>query len=156
MPRFDPEDAAIKESVEVTYWEHLPSLGMYIRHEGYGFIALHRDLEHDSRLARVVLAHELGHHMLHDGIYLESSICPRVPGWSPLAVCHAEMQAERWAAERLLPLPFVEEMIARGGCVGEDIIGELADLARVPDRFARWWLDDLERRGVLQKMVTRP
>jgi len=146
-PLFDPEEAATRAGVDVSYWAHLPYLGLYMQHDGRGFVALRADLEHRSseRLRRVVLAHELAHHALHVGVYTDPFHCRR----DELATSHVEAQAERWAAERLCPLALVRDAVSLWGYIGPEEITDLADLARVPDAFVAWWLADLRRRGML-------
>lgn len=133
--------------MDVSDWAHLPSLCLYMRHGGRGFVTLRADLEHRSneRLRRVVLAHELAHHVLHVGVYTNPFHCRR----DERATSHVEAQAERWAAERLCPIPLVREALAQWGRIGQEEATDVADVARVPDAFVVWWLSDLKRRGEL-------
>lgn len=148
-PTFDPDQVAEAEGIDVTYWGELPSLGLYLRVGGQGFIALHRELQQDKGLRRVVLAHELGHHMLHVGVFAERFACGPKQYWATLRTSHVEMQAERWAAERLVPVTLIHEMCMRCCQIGPEQITELAELTDVPESFLTWWLEDLRDRGVL-------
>lgn len=148
-PRFDPDRAAEVAGVQVSYDFPLDRLlGLYARDEdGYGYVALRPDLRQPSheRLRRVVLAHELAHHSLHAGIYVGPFQCRQ----ADLATSHAEMQAERWAAEKLCPVRLVHAVMWNEGRIDREEMERLAEVVRVPDAFIVWWLGDLKERGLL-------
>jgi len=147
-PAFDPDQAALDAGVDVSYWGRLPWLGVYGRvDDGHGEIGLRGALAQPTMepLRRVVLAHELGHHALHAGIYVRPFECRR----DDLIASHVEAQAERWAAARLVPVALVRQALVAWEAIGPEEMSELADLARVPDAFIAWWLADLDQRGVL-------
>jgi hypothetical protein len=122
-------------------------LGLYARVAGRGAIGLHLELERPSneRLRRVVLAHELGHHFTCTGIYVKPFAC----GADTLTTSRVEAQAARWAAMRLCPPDLVRAFMRQHDSIGAEELSEIAELTRVPEGFARWWLADLAARGVL-------
>lgn len=145
---WDPDQAALDLGADVSYWACLPWLGVYGRaDDGRGEIGLRADLASPAMepLRRVVLAHELGHHALHIGVYVRPFECRRVD----LVASHAEAQAERWAAARLVPVSLVREALVAWGALGQEEMSELAELTHTPEAFVGWWLGDLMQRGAL-------
>jgi len=65
-----------------------------------------------------------------------------------LTVSAVELQAERFASERLISVALVRRALRAWGQLGTAEITELADLARVPEEFAAWWVADLTGRGI--------
>ena len=147
IPLWDPEREAEEEGIRISVWPDLGYLGLYTRSRGRGYIALHADLDEPSAhpLRRCVVAHELAHHFLHAGAYVSPHGCRR----TDLFASHVESQAERWAAERLIPVALVRGISERDGPMGQEAVAALADLCQVPVRYAAWWVEDLDNRGVL-------
>jgi len=147
VPAYDPDEEVAAAGIAVSYWASLPYLGLYARtDDGQGEIGLRADLAASShaRLRRAVLAHELGHHYLHAGIYVGPVHCRR----SDLTVSTIEVQAERFAGERLISMELARRALRAWGQLGTAEITDLADLARVPVEFAAWWVADLANRGL--------
>jgi len=148
-PAFDPDLLADQRNVHVSYWRDLGHLGLYRQEHGRGYVALREDLAAPSqdRLRRVVLTHELAHDVLHESMYVGLVHCRR----DNLTALHMEMQAERWAAEQLCPVAFIRAFVDYAGWIDTQEVVELADMTRIPVAFAVWWLDDLQRRGLLSR-----
>jgi len=147
VPAYDPDEEVAAAGVVVSYWAALPYLGLYARtDDGQGEIGLRADLAVPShaRLRRAVLAHELGHHHLHAGLYAGPVHCRR----DDLTVSAIELQAERFAGERLISVALVRRALRAWGQLGTAEVADLADLARVPVEFAAWWVADLAGRGL--------
>ncbi len=65
-----------------------------------------------------------------------------------LTVSTIELQAERFAGERLISVALARHALCVWGQLGAAEIADLADLARVPVEFAAWWVADLASRGL--------
>ena len=52
-------------------------------------------------------------------------------------------------AERLIPMAVVRGITERGGPMGQGEMAALSGLCQVPERYAAWWVEDLDNRGVL-------
>ena len=57
---------------------------------------------------------------------------------------------------RLIDTPFGEccgGRVLHHDSIGAEGVSEIADLVRVPDGFAAWWLADLAARGVVDPLL---
>jgi len=99
-------------------------------HNGRSMIVVNK--RHAKVRQRFTIAHELGHLLFSDrsGLYVDKKIFFR-NGHSQDATDEAEITANTFAAELLMPTPFVKKALQKYMCTGgldssEDIIGELA------------------------------
>jgi hypothetical protein len=147
--RFDAEAAAVELGINVTYWNMRQVFGVYARvTANSGEIALRVDLQDpvNESIRRVVLAHEIGHHVLHHGDLTTVFHC----GGDRVVMSRAELSADRWAGQIICPAHFVREVLSQRGSIGRDEIVEIAECVGAPVSFIVWWLADLRRRGVVQ------
>ena len=140
----------------MSYWPGFGDLlGLYVQVKGTPAIGLHQLLARPSRarLQRVILAHELGHHVLHAGTFIARFYC----GIDRTVVGHLEAAAEQGAAGHLLPREVVLNLFHTAGQVGPEEVETLADWADVPFGFVEWWCNELQReRLVPGAYITHP
>lgn len=99
--------------------------GMLIREEGASTVGLNKN--HHPNRQRFTLAHEIGHHQLHRGrpLIVDSPVRVNLRDrTSGMATDREEMEANRFAAELLMPRDLVLDEVA-GASVGS--IDELKD-----------------------------
>jgi hypothetical protein len=141
--------------VPISYWPFGDDLlGLYLCVDGRAEIGLHHSLARRSllRLRKVVVAHELAHHALHGGIYVVPFTCAP----DRIGATRLETQAHRWAAERLVPVALVRDVVRGAGALGDEEQAELAHLCHVPPSFVTWWVHDLAARQVLPTGFVSP
>jgi Zn-dependent peptidase ImmA (M78 family) len=132
-PPIPVEKIARKLGLEVRYEPLQGDLyGALVRGDGENYIGVN-SLNHPNR-RRFTIAHELGHFILHEGIKVHIDKGLRV-NWrddeSSQAVSDEEMEANRFAAELLMPLPFLSEDIKKLKSVDQETVALLANRYRV-------------------------
>ena len=104
-----------------------PFLGLYDARPGeYPLILLHKNLKHNCRLLRCVLAEELGHHFTSSGDLMAFARSDKIG-----ATLKQERAAVWWAVQRLVPLAALTAAI-EGGTI---LTYELAEYFDVTERF---------------------
>jgi len=138
-PPIPIEKIAEKLGLEVRYAPLQGDLyGALIRsnHEMYIGVNSHN---HPNR-RRFTIAHELGHFVLHKGIRVHIDKGVRV-NWrddeSSQAVSDEEMEANRFAAELLMPIQFLKRDIEKLKGVGQETVALLAGKYRVSAQAMR-------------------
>lgn len=113
-----------REGIHVSYQTLLPSrglLGIYIpSHCGGPLIILDRGLATQSRLARCVLAEELGHHFTSS---TQTLLCASFSLERLLETGGLETKALRWACDHLIPLDKLYKAL-RQGPTFEDLVNQ--------------------------------
>jgi Zn-dependent peptidase ImmA (M78 family) len=112
--------------------------GALIRSDHEMYIGVN-SLNHPNR-RRFTIAHELGHFVLHKGIKVHIDKGFRV-NWrddeSSEAVSDEEMEANRFAAELLMPIQFVKKDIEKLRGVGPETVALLAKKYKVSSQAMR-------------------
>jgi Zn-dependent peptidase ImmA (M78 family) len=112
--------------------------GALIRSDHENYIGVN-SLNHPNR-RRFTIAHELGHFVLHKGIKVHIDKGFRV-NWrddeSSQAVSDEEMEANRFAAELLMPIQFLTRDIDRLRGVGHETVALLARKYKVSSQAMR-------------------
>lgn len=138
-PPIPVEKIARKLGLEVRYEPLQGDLyGALVRGDGENYIGVN-SLNHPNR-RRFTIAHELGHFVLHEGIKVHVDKGLRV-NWrdeeSSQAVSDEEMEANRFAAELLMPLQFLSRDIEKLKSVRQETIALLANRYRVSTQAMR-------------------
>jgi hypothetical protein len=148
---FDPDRAVAAAGLDVSYWRFHGLLGLFVAYgDGTGEIGLDETLaapENDA-LWRQVIAHELGHLALHRGVHLGVVDCRM----DAVLSSRVELQAERFGADLIAPLPLIAAFVARAERVDATGTAELAELCGTTPRWMVWRLGDLARRGLLRDL----
>jgi Zn-dependent peptidase ImmA (M78 family) len=138
-PPIPVEKIARRLGLEVRYEPLQGDLyGALVRGDGESYIGVN-SLNHPNR-RRFTIAHELGHFVLHDGIKVHVDRGLRVnwrDGESSQAVSDEEMEANRFAAELLMPLKFLSRDIEKLKSVRQETITLLANRYRVSAQAMR-------------------
>jgi Zn-dependent peptidase ImmA (M78 family) len=112
--------------------------GALVRSDQENYIGVN-SLNHPNR-RRFTIAHELGHFRLHKGIRVHIDKGLRV-NWrdeeSSQAVSDEEMEANRFAAELLMPLHFLSKDIEKLKSVDQETVALLATRYRVSTQAMR-------------------
>jgi Zn-dependent peptidase ImmA (M78 family) len=111
--------------------------GMLLRDKGRTVIAVNES--HTDERQRFTIAHELGHMLLHEGrpLIVDSSIRVNLrDGKSSQATSRQEINANKFAAQLLMPSPLLREEVERlvgekPGITDEQLVNSLAKLFAV-------------------------
>jgi len=138
-PPIPVEKIAEKLGLEVRYAPLEGDLsGALFRSDGERYIGVN-SLHHLNR-QRFTVAHEIGHFILHKGmrIHVDKTF---LVNWrddeSSQATSDEEMEANRFAAELLMPIPFLEKNIKELKGVGPETVALLARRYRVSPKAMR-------------------
>lgn len=96
--------------------------------------------QHPNR-QRFTIAHEIGHYILHKGwsFHVDEDFCINRDGSNNLA----EIQANRFAAELLMPADLLQADISRYHVIDDEVVGMLANKYKVSQQSMQIRLSNL-------------